>query len=356
MPAKQTQPHLSKPLIVLLLVGLVTSFFLWSVKGILTSFIVGLVLAYLLDPIVNKLGKVGVNRTLSSLLPVVTFYLLVAAIFAFLLPGLIKDGFSFLSSMPPIEETVKEIIPQIENHFGVSLSIGLILGWIGKFGQEILHGLMVSLGQFSDSLFAIGNLISFILITPLVAFYMLHEWPHIKKFTAELIPPKQRTEVVGLCTRIDGKISGFIRGQMGVCLIQGLVYGTGLWLAGVKLGFLLGLMTGLLSFIPVVGGLLGMVVTLVVAMIQFQFGTWVPYALILGIFAFGNILESFVLSPKLLGNSVGLHPVWIIFALMAGGHLAGIVGMLVAVPVAAALSEIIALALKYWRESESFKK
>ncbi|MDD9912838.1 MAG: AI-2E family transporter [Alphaproteobacteria bacterium] len=328
--------------------------FLWQVQAVLTSFIVGMVLAYLLDPIVEKAGQYGINRTFSSLVPVALFY--VACLFAVGvgIPLLVKEALSFLETTPNYQELLAQFVPELEALFGITLSLSLLAGWLGQFGQEILQGTLTFLGQLGARASAVGDTLSLLIITPLVAFYLLREWPQIVNFTQSLVPPKYKKDTLAVFSRIDTKIAGFVRGQLLVCIAQGLFYGIGLWLVGVKMGFLLGMLTGLFSFIPVVGGLFGLVLTLLVAAIQFQVDSWMPYAGILAVFAVGNILESFVLTPKLVGDRVGLPPVWIIFALLAGGQLAGIVGMLVAVPVAAVVAELLPLCVQLWKKSKTY--
>jgi predicted PurR-regulated permease PerM len=329
--------------------------FLWQVKGMLTAFIIGLVLAYLLNPIVKKLERYGLGRTGGSLILVVGFYLVCLVAIAAAVPALMREGALWLDKAPDFGKTLATALPQIEQWLGISLSLATLAGWVGTLGQDLLYGTLVSLGKLAAGAAALGNILALLLITPLVAFYMMRAWPHITTFTQGLIPPAYRKESLALLGRIDRKLAGFVRGQLMVSLIQGLFYGFGLWLVGIPLGFVLGLLTGVLSFIPVVGGLVGMALTLLVTLTEYQLTDWVPYALVLLVFATGNMLESLVLSPKLLGNSVGLHPVWVIFALLAGGHIAGILGMLVAVPIAAIVSELLPLAVHLWRQSSLFK-
>jgi predicted PurR-regulated permease PerM len=336
-------------------VGLIL-LFLWQVKGMLTAFIIGLVLAYLLNPLVEKMRKYGLGRTYSSLLLVAGFYLVCLFAISAAIPLLIREGLDWLNNAPDFSKTLSSALPQIEQWLGISLSLATLAGWLGSLGQDFLSTLLAGIGKLAAGAAALGNILALLLITPLVAFYMMRAWPKITAFMKELIPPAYKKETLALLARIDRKLSGFVRGQLMVGLIQGLFYGAGLWLVGIPLGFALGLLTGILSFIPVVGGLLGMVLTLLVAFAEYQLTDWVPYALVLGVFAAGNMLETLFLSPKLLGNSVGLHPVWIIFALLAGGNLAGIIGMLVAVPIAAVISELLPLAVSLWQRSTLFKK
>ena len=182
---------------------------------------------------------------------------------------------------------------------------------------------------------ALFKLASLLIITPVVSFYLLRDWDRIIAHMNSLLPPGHASTIRGLTAEIDDTIAGFVRGQANVCLILGFYYGIALSLAGLESGLLVGFGAGLISFIPYVGASVGLVVGVAIAIAQFS--DWLPVFLVAVIFIVGQVAESYVLTPKLVGDRVGLHPVWIIFALLAGGALFDFTGVLLAVPAAAVI-------------------
>ncbi|MGH8262087.1 MAG: AI-2E family transporter, partial [Steroidobacteraceae bacterium] len=197
---------------------------------------------------------------------------------------------------------------------------------------------------------ALISLFSLVVITPVVAFYLICDWDRMLAAVDSWIPITQRETVRGLACEIDATISAYVRGQTGVCLILGAYYAVGLTLTGVSFGLLIGILSGLISFIPFVGSMTGLVLSVGVAVAQF-FPEWTRIVIVLGIFLFGQFLEGNVLSPKLVGKSVGLHPVWLMFALLAFGYLFGFVGLLLAVPMAAVTGVLVRFALRRYLAS-----
>ena len=207
------------------------------------------------------------------------------------------------------------------------------VGWITTFLKSLWSG-----GR------ALVSLFSLIVVTPVVAFYLIYDWHRMIRTVDSWIPVHQRETVRQLAREIDAAIAGFVRGQTAVCLILGSFYAVALTLSGLNFGLLIGLISGLITFIPYVGSMTGLILALGVAVAQF----WPEYSsilMVLGIFLVGQFLEGNVLAPKLVGESVGLHPVWLIFALLAFGYLFGFVGLLVAVPLAATIGVLVRFAL-----------
>jgi predicted PurR-regulated permease PerM len=199
-----------------------------------------------------------------------------------------------------------------------------------------------------------AGLFSLIVVTPVVAFYMLLDWDKMIAAIDGLVPLRHREDVRTLAREIDTALAGFLRGQSLVCLFLGLWYGIGLSLVGLNFGLLIGLAGGLLSFIPYVGSLTVLVLSLVVAIVQ-GWPDWKLLAMALGVVASGQFLEGNILSPKLVGESVGLHPVWVMFALLAFGSLLGFTGLILAVPLAAAAGVILRFATRRYRESPLYQ-
>jgi predicted PurR-regulated permease PerM len=194
------------------------------------------------------------------------------------------------------------------------------------------------------------NVLSLIVVTPVVAFYLLVDWDRMIAKVDSWVPPRHRPTVRGLAKEINGAISGFIRGQALVCLLLGSWYAVALWLTGLNFGFLIGMIAGFLSFIPYVGSLTGLVLSVGVALVQF-WPDWLMIGAVLAIFFSGQFVEGNILSPKLVGEAVGLHPVWLMFALFAFGSMFGFVGLLLAVPLAATAGVLARFGLRQYLAS-----
>jgi predicted PurR-regulated permease PerM len=212
-------------------------------------------------------------------------------------------------------------------------------GWITTFLKSLWSG-----GQ------ALISVLSLVVVTPVVAFYLLYDWHRMIITVDTWIPRHHRATVHALAREMNEAIAGFVRGQTAVCLILGSYYAVALTFAGLSFGLLIGLASGLITFIPYVGSMTGLVVALGVAVAQF-WPEYTPILIVLGIFFVGQFLEGYVLSPKLVGESIGLHPVWLMFALFAFGYLFGFVGLLIAVPLAAIMGVLVRFALRRYLES-----
>jgi predicted PurR-regulated permease PerM len=211
--------------------------------------------------------------------------------------------------------------------------------WLGAFARSLLSGGTALLG-----------ILSLLVVMPVVAFYMLLDWDRMIATLDTLIPPRNRADVHAIAHDIDRALAGFVRGQSLVCLFLGLWYGIGLSLIHLNFGLLIGLSAGLLSFIPYVGSLTALIISAIVAIVQ-GWPEWKLLILTLAIVLTGQFLEGNILSPKLVGSSVGLHPVWVIFALLAFGALFGFTGLIMAVPVAAAAGVILRHLVRRYRAS-----
>jgi predicted PurR-regulated permease PerM len=214
--------------------------------------------------------------------------------------------------------------------------------WIGT----VLSGVWAS-GQ------ALLSILSLLVITPVVAFYLLLDWDRMVAKVDNLLPRDHRDAIHGILVDIDTAVAGFVRGQGTLCLVLGLFYGISLTLAGLNFGLLIGLFAGFISFIPYVGSITGLILSVGVALVQF-WPDWIPVAIVAGIFFAGQFLEGNILQPKLVGERVGLHPVWVMFALFAFGALFGFTGLLVAVPAAAAIGVVVRFALARYKDSELY--
>lgn len=328
---------------------------LWSLSGIMLPFIAGLFIAYLLTPLTDRLERAGVNRLLAALSIITLVVLIIILMILMVAPLLGGQLSSFIDNIPGYVAKLREVVsdpsrPWVQKIVGAGLNADVGISELVTQGVGWLTAFLKSLWSGGS---ALVSLFSLLVITPVVAFYLIYDWHKMIRVVDSWIPLHQRDTVRGLAREIDAAIAGFVRGQSAVCLILGSFYAIALTLAGLNFGLLIGLISGLITFIPYVGSMTGLILALGVAVAQF----WPNYmwiALILGIFLVGQFLEGNVLAPKLVGQSVGLHPVWLIFALLAFGYLFGFVGLLVAVPLAATIGVLARFALRRYLESSLY--
>jgi predicted PurR-regulated permease PerM len=329
---------------------------LWLLSGILLPFVAGMALAYLLDPIARRAERLGVGRAASAL-TIVTLVIVALVVAAMLVAPILTAEFaSLLDKLPGYVTRLQSLVtdpsrPWLSKIFGEQLpdagsSVGALVtqgsGWITAFLRSLWSG-----GR------ALFSILSLLVITPVVAFYLLYDWDSVVSSVDSWIPLPYRDTVRGLAREIDNAIAGFVRGQAVICLILAAYYAVGLMLAGLNFGFLIGLMTGMLAFVPYVGSLTGAVIAGIVTVAQF-WPNGTPIMIVVGVFLVGQALEAYVLSPKFIGAKVGLHPVWLMFALIAFGYLFGFLGLLIAIPVAAAIGVLLRFALRQYLASPMY--
>lgn len=328
---------------------------LWLLSAILLPFVAGLAIAYLLTPLADRLERYGVNRLAAALIIITVVVLALVYLILLVAPILGGQLTSFIESVPGYVNKLQTLLsdqnkPWVQKLLGAgfnpSASIGDLVsqgvGWLTTFLQSLWSG-----GR------ALVSLFSLVVVTPVVAFYLIYDWHRMLRTVDEAVPLNQRETVRALAREVDAAIAGFVRGQSAVCLILGSFYALALTVTGLNFGLLIGLISGLITFIPYVGSMTGLVLGLGVAVAQF-WPEWTPILTVLGIFLAGQFLEGNLLSPKLVGESVGLHPVWLIFALLAFGYLFGFVGLLVAVPMAATIGVLVRFALARYRQSSFY--
>ena len=326
---------------------------MWLLSAILLPFIAGLVLAYFLDPVADALERYGLPRLAATGLILLTAILILTTALVILVPVLNDQLARFADDLPSLIESLvarfdefaplwmKELVANSGANVQGSITevAGKAAGWIVSLLSSILSGGM-----------ALVNLLSLMVVTPIVAFYLLVDWDSMIAKVDSWLPRDHADVLRQLARQIDAAMAGFIRGQGSVCLLLGAFYAVALSLAGLKFGLAIGLLAGFLTFIPYAGALIGGVLAIGVALVQF----WPDYVSILviaGIFAIGQFIEGNFLSPKLVGKSVGLHPVWLMFALFAFGYVFGFVGLLLAVPMAAAAGVLVRFALGQYLQS-----
>jgi len=335
---------------------------LWLFSGVLLPFAAAMALSYLLNPVVDRLERLGLNRLGAVLLILAGFAVLLGLIMVLILPVFSRQLASFLESLPSYVVKIEDLGVRLANDHGASLLEKLGFGKaatadLRNSTSELVNQAAQWGGSFFKSIWSSGaaliGVVSLLVLTPVVTFYMLLDWEKMVATVDSLVPLRHRQTVRELARQIDAAMAGFLRGQSLVCLFLGLWYGVGLSLIGLNFGLLIGISAGFLSFIPYVGSLTALILSAIVAIVQ-GWPEWRLLAMALGVVLAGQFLEGNVLSPKLVGGSVGLHPVWLIFALLAFGSLFGFTGLIVAVPLAAAVGVILRFAVGRYRESKLY--
>ncbi|MEM7507439.1 MAG: AI-2E family transporter [Pseudomonadota bacterium] len=307
---------------------------LWVLADALLPFVLGAAIAYLTDPLADRLERAGFSRTLSTVIITVGALALGAMAFLLIVPTLIDQVRQAISHMPEYVEQAKVVL----NRWLPDLSqdgslVRRAMSSLGENAKEWSAGAIAKL--WSGSV-AIVDFLALIVITPVVAFYMLHDWDRIVAAIDDILPREHRDVIHKLMGDLDTVLAGFLRGQLTVCAILGVFYAVALSLIGLDFGMLIGLFAGLISFIPFVGSIIGGLLSIGVAIAQF-WGQPEWILAVAAVFVAGQAVEGNFLTPKLVGDKVGLHPVWLMFALSAFGSLFGFVGLLVAVPAAAGI-------------------
>ena len=322
------------------LAGLVLfGLFLKLFSPILLPFVAGLAIAYFVDPAVERLGRAGLNRWLATSLVLVIFFVLFGLA---LLPLVQTQILDLAAKAPKLLAAAQEKLTLLVSRLSAELApqdLERLKGAVGGFAGDALKLVGGLLGKIWSGGLAFFNLLSLIFITPVVAFYILRDWPLILKKLDSWLPRDHAGTIRGLVSEADEMISGFVRGMGIVCLILAAFYGIALTVIGLDFSLVIGIAAGLISFIPFVGAIVGFVAAVGMAMVQFS--DWVPIVAVAGVFVTGQVLEGNLLTPRLVGERIQLHPVWIIFALLAGGAVFGFVGVLLSVPVAAVIGVLV---------------
>ena len=319
-------------------------------REILFPFVAGFAIAYFLDPLCDRLEKMGLSRTWATTVVTAVFFVLFIVILAVVVPVLSGQIIQFLENLPrylsaieektaPLVEFARGYISSEEGPTKIKDFLQAHIGDVANFAVRVLGNLM-------SGLEVTFNLLSLFIITPIVAFYLLRDWDHIVERIDSWLPRDHAETIREQIDLVDETLAGFLRGQFTVCLLLGAFYGIGLSIVGLQFGLVVGFGTGLVSFVPYFGMLIGFVVGMALAVVQFD--TILPIALVAAVFGVGQIIEGNFLTPKLVGDRVNLHAVWIIFGLMAGGALFGFVGVLLAIPIAAVVGVLVRFSLSHY--------
>lgn len=319
-------------------VAVVLGLALWALGNILLPFVLGAALAYFLDPVADRLERAGLGRGPAvALIALVALGVFVLA-FMLIVPALLAQGRALIEAAPAVlmaaQAQVQDRFPSLADDAGpareaMQAAIAAVQARMGALAGTVLTSAQTLLG-----------LLLLVIVVPVVTIYMLLDWDRMIARIDALLPRQHAPRIRVIAADIDRAIAAFVRGMGTVCLIMATYYGLGLMLAGLQFGLVVGVIAGVLTFIPYVGAAIGAVLVAGLGLYQF-WGDWVPLVLVLGVFLLGQTVESNVMTPRMVGKSIGLHPVWLLLAISVFATLFGLIGMVVAVPLAAAIGVIM---------------
>ncbi len=319
---------------------------LWYLGDVMLPFILGGAIAYCLDPIADALERLGLSRALATVVITLFAILIFVVMTLAVIPTLVEQAAALVNAAPELARNLlaflTERFPQLmDQDSTVRQSLSGLAETIQSRGGALLSGLVTSA-------LSLLNVLLLIFIVPVVAFYLLLDWDRMVERVDDLLPRDHAPTIRRLAKEVDATLASFIRGQGTVMLILGIFYATALMIVGLQFGLVVGAVAGLVSFIPYVGAIVGGGLAIGLAFFQF-WGEWLMIGIVAAIFFAGQMLEGNVLTPKLVGGSVGLHPVWLLLALSVFGALFGFVGLLVAVPVSASLGVLARFGIEQYK-------
>lgn len=325
---------------------------LWFLGSVMLPFLVAGAVAYFLDPVADRLQRLGLGRAAATSIITLVMALLFALVVLAVIPVLVQQLAALINAAPAMasqfETFITKQFPDITDSTSVMRqSLGQIASAIQARGGALAQGLIASV-------LSVVSWLLFIVVVPVVAFYLLMDWDHLVARVDELLPRDHAPVVRRLAREVDAVLAGFVRGQLLVCLTLGAYYSVALMSAGLQFGLIVGAIAGVITVIPFVGALIGGALAIGIAFYQF-WGDWLHIGIVAAIFGFGQFMEGNVLTPRLVGKSVGLHPVWLMLALSIFGAIFGFAGLLVAVPIAACLGVLARFGLESYRQSPLYQ-
>ncbi len=325
---------------------------LWVLGDVILPFILGAAIAYLFDPVADALQRVGFSRVMATVTITVGSILVFVVVGLLVIPTLVQQAAGLVDTAPQLFQRLQAYLTErfpdlLDTESTLRKSIVSLGETIQSKGGQLLNTVFASFA-------GLVNIAVLFVLVPVVTFYLLLDWDRLIAEFDALLPRDHAPTIRRLARDIDRTLASFIRGQGTVCLILGTYYAAALMVVGLQFGLVVGFVAGLLTFIPYVGALVGGVMAIGLALFQF-WGEWLWILLVAAIFQLGQMIEGNILTPKLVGSSVGLHPVTLIFALSAFGALFGFVGLLVAVPVAAALGVLVRFAVEQYKNSRLYR-
>jgi predicted PurR-regulated permease PerM len=340
----------------MLVITLVIGYLIWLLSPVLMPFAVAAMLAYLGDPLANRLQRLGMNRTWAATVVFVVLLLLLVGVLLLLIPLISRQIENLIENLPRYAQWAQQtawpwvqqklhLDPRMFDSDQLLVAFKAHMGTIGGFATSVL-------GKVSRSGMDIVLWLTNLVLIPVVAFYLLRDWHRLVSMIDRMLPRWIEPTIAHLAHESDKVLGAFVRGQLLVMLALGIFYGAGLSLVGLSVGLLIGIVAGLLSFVPYLGFIVGFGAAIIAVLVQY--GDWTHVLLVCGVFAVGQLLEGYVLVPRLVGGKIGLHPVAVIFAVLAGGYLFGFLGVLLALPAASVIVVLLHYLLERYRLSELY--
>jgi len=341
----------------LALIGVIV-FVIWLLAPVLMPFALAAMLAYLGDPLADRLQRLGMGRTWAVSIVFTVITIIFVGVLLLLVPLIQRQVSNLIDNLPHYVEWARTVaLPWVQQRlhlepdtFDTDKVLATIREHIGSIGSIAAR----ALARVTQSGMGIITWMTNAVLIPVVAFYLLRDWDTMIAHIQRLIPRSLEPTVVRLSRESDQVLGAFVRGQLLVMLALGVFYGLALTLVGISIGPLIGMIAGLLSFVPYLGFMIGFVAALVAALVQY--GDWTHVILVGAVFTIGQLLEGYVLVPRLVGGKIGLHPVAVIFAVLAGGHLFGFLGVLLALPAASVVVVLLRYVFARYRESDLYKE
>ncbi|WP_049645620.1 AI-2E family transporter [Candidatus Rhodobacter oscarellae] len=325
---------------------------LWYLGNTILPFVLGGAIAYCLDPIADRLENWGLSRAMATTVIMLGAVLVFVILALAVIPALAQQGSALVSAAPQYMRDLQAFLT--ERFPALADESSVVRQSLERFGAMIQEKGGALINSVLSSAAGLLNIVVLLVIVPVVAFYLLLDWDHMVARVDEMLPRDHLDTIRLLAREIDNTLAAFIRGQGTVMLIQGTFYAVALALVGLNFGLVVGAIAGILSFIPYVGAIVGGGLAIGLALFQF-WGEWFWLIAVVVIFFFGQFVEGNILTPKLVGSSVGLHPVWLLFALSVFGALFGFVGLLLAVPITAALGVVARFGLGQYMQGPLYQ-
>jgi len=333
-------------------------YLVWLLAPVLMPFAVAAMLAYLGDPLADRLERLGLNRMWAATIVFVVIMVAVVGVLLLLIPLIARQIENLVSNLPRYGDWAQNTVwPWLQarlhldpHTFDSDRLLAAIKAHIGSIGGVA----SAVLGKVSRGGLGIAMWLTNLVLIPVVAFYLLRDWDRLVAKVDGMLPRSIQPTIAYLASESDKILGAFVRGQLLVMLALGVFYGAGLGVVGLTVGPLIGMVAGLLSFVPYLGFIIGFVAAIVAALVQY--GDWAHVLMVCGVFAVGQLLEGYVLVPKLVGDKIGLHPVAVMFAVLAGGYLFGFLGVLLALPAASVIMVLLRYLLERYRLSELYNE
>ena len=341
----------------LLVLALVIAVVIWLLAPVLTPFVAAAMFAYLFDPLATWLQRRGLSRTLAVTIVFVALSLLLVVVLLLLIPYLQRQISAFFNHLPAWLAWFRDVaLPWLNAKFNTDMELPdtqQLAAIVQEHWQAAGGAAATVVGQVSRSGLAVLGWITRVVVVPVAFFYLLRDWHLMIARIHELLPRSIEPTVVRLARESDATLSGFVRGQLSVMIVLGTLYAIALWAVGLDVGPLIGIIAGLISFVPYLGSVTGVLMGVIAALVQYHDGLHV--ILVLAVFVTGNLLEGYVLVPRLVGEKIGLHPLAVIFAVLAGGELFGFLGVLLALPIASVVMVLLRYAHERYRDSGLYR-